>query len=271
MSHSWDVGNRSTQQTSAVLRPGRRAPAVLLAAVVLSAGIPIACNNPWANPNQAEPSSSGSSTSGAMSFSGCGIACDAQNPCKGEGMACLPAAKGGTICKPSTCPACPAGKVCAFDTQSCDPVGCTSDACGFAYTDACDDCVKANCCTQNLACANDPACQAIVKCSGGCTTSACTSACEQGASASADAEFKAVVACNQGSCLQACYAGGLFVFELERRDVHELERRAAGPQSTVHRQRDVRRRAAPQFGRLLLLRRRMRERHLPDGHLYEHG
>jgi len=133
------------------------------------------------------------------------VSCDDQNPCTGEGMTCLPAAKGGTVCKPSSCPACTTGTFCAYDDTTCQPTGCTSDACGFAYVGTCDTCVKANCCSQNLDCANDSGCAALAKCVTGCTTSSCESSCEQGASSTSITEFNAASSCTQQSCLAECY------------------------------------------------------------------
>ncbi len=159
-----------------------------------------ACNPPVQPP----PGGSGGA---AATFSGCGVPCDAQTPCQGQGMACLPKAGGGMVCKPATCPTCQQGKFCAYDRITCSPVGCTSNACGFAYTGTCDDCVKANCCAQNQACAADPACVGIVTCAGPCKDSACTAACESGLPAAAVTKFEAAMGCDLASCQPECFGG----------------------------------------------------------------
>ena len=150
------------------------------------------------------PSNAGGQGGVSTALSGCGIACDAANPCTGQGMACLPAAKGGTVCKPASCPACAAGTFCAYNNSTCEPTGCTSDACGFPYTGACDGCVKSHCCQQNLVCSGDPACASMVQCAAACSGSACVSACEQG-NASAAAELNAAFSCEEAQCPSECY------------------------------------------------------------------
>ena len=149
--------------------------------------------------------SSGAPADDGTALSGCGIACDDAHPCAGRGMACLPAARGGTICKPSSCPSCGAGTFCAYDNTTCQPTGCSSGACGLTYTGACDGCVTSNCCQQNLACGDDPACVDMVSCAARCgSDGACVSACEQ-TNATAAAEMNAAFSCDQDRCSAECY------------------------------------------------------------------
>lgn len=141
---------------------------------------------------------------GVMSFSGCGVSCDAKTPCTGHNMVCVPDTDGG-VCKPSTCPVCPSGKVCAFDSIACEPLGCTSDACGFTLVGACDDCVRASCCALDAACAEDPDCVALNSCASACFSADCVTGCEQGTPASSLQAFNAASACNHASCQAACF------------------------------------------------------------------
>ena len=157
------------------------------------------------------PGSGGGATGGEPGQTqpqpGCGVACDDSHSC-GTGLTCLPAAKGGTVCKPSSCPTCPAGKFCSYDVNTCEASGCTSAACGFSYFGACDDCIVANCCPQNLSCADDPGCKAAVSCASLCgSDQGCSASCRAQASLASQQLFDSVVRCNQGSCLAECYGG----------------------------------------------------------------
>ncbi len=155
----------------------------------------------------ASSGTSGSGGSGGFAsagLSGCGIPCDDATPCTGNNMLCLPAAEGGTVCKPNTCPVCGSGEFCAYDDVTCEPTGCTSFACGFAYTGVCDACVQASCCNENLECADDPACTTMVACIAECGADAnCSQACV-GQSAAAASELNQALACDQSACSREC-------------------------------------------------------------------
>jgi hypothetical protein len=120
-------------------------------------------------------------------------------------MLCLPAADGGTVCKPNTCPACGSGEFCAYDDVTCEPTGCTSFACGFAYTGVCDTCVQANCCNESLKCADDTACTTMVACISQCgSNTSCIQACEDQSTVAAS-ELSQAISCDESACSEECY------------------------------------------------------------------
>jgi hypothetical protein len=158
-----------------------------------------------ASPSSPAKDRQDAATTGRAATPGCGVTCTDSKPC-GPGLACLPSSQGGKVCKPDTCPACSAGKFCSYDTETCEPSGCSSATCGFNTVGACDDCVHASCCSQGTACASDPGCHAIVACVGACgANSNCKQSCvDQGKPASRDL-FGAMINCWYDKCQSQCY------------------------------------------------------------------
>jgi hypothetical protein len=193
-------------------RRGSRASlsGVVLAAFAALASLPAACDSVSSDASSVPPAPSDSGNLPAPhgtsnGFSGCGAYCDDGTPCTGAGMTCLPAASGGKSCKPKTCPSCAEGAFCTYDETSCEPVGCTSVACGFPFTSACEACVKSECCDENRRCANDPACAEMVRCVSGCAGDApCGAAC-LGENPVAAKYYQSAFGCDKEQCSEPCY------------------------------------------------------------------
>jgi hypothetical protein len=86
---------------------------------------------------------------------------------------------------------------------------CSSFACGWDFSGACDDCTKASsCCASLLACSDTPACRALVECSSGCNgAQGCLSACGQVAGQTAIDQYNAAFGCADSQCGAQC--GGM--------------------------------------------------------------
>lgn len=129
--------------------------------------------------NDTSPSPPTSTDNDASTTRGapCGASCETDDDCKGEAR-CLPAASGGLVCKPPSCPECPSGKFCVYDKETCTASGsCTSFSCGFTFVDNCDECVTAECCAEWRLCATDDGCANVATCISGCADAACVAKC----------------------------------------------------------------------------------------------
>lgn len=87
------------------------------------------------------------------------------------------------------------------------PPGDAGAGCGLTLSKpACDQCLNASCCSQEMACANDAKCIPLNQCLAACAAgdTACANACYAGPNGSAKAELDAFYSCLQTNCTTQC-------------------------------------------------------------------
>jgi hypothetical protein len=184
-----------------------------LTAAALGIGILGACSTHADSPRDMTASvptpvpATTSDASTVVTGNACGVACTTDTDCVAP-LACLPAAAGGSECKPESCRGCAAGTFCAFDTQSCTALGCTTEACGYPFVGACDACAQANCCSDLLGCKADAACASLATCFLACPTQDCVDACWNKGTADTPL-FDATASCMKYNCAAACSGGAM--------------------------------------------------------------
>jgi len=178
--------------------------------------------------NGQSQSDDGSATCGQFTFQNAACeACVAQDCCSEElscsnSQDCLNFAQCLQVCSPDD-------PTCRPDCQSQEPVGasvygslegCMQTSCGTSCSSAdggagcgqlglqnaaCTDCISRKCCSQSLACANDPDCVTIDRCAEVCQLSdtACRTSCEN-LGPTGVAAFAAIDECARASCPGQC-------------------------------------------------------------------